>query len=293
MIPPEYRAGYSEKIAYLPDSYLMYDVPSSEGQSFTRAEHGLPETGFVFCCFNNNFKITPSVFDIWMRLLGRVPGSVLWLLAANETSRNNLRAEAERRDVAADRLVFAPRLPLSDHLMRYRCADLSLDTEFYNGHTTTLDSLWAGTPVITCPGKAFASRVAASALLAAGLPDFVVSSWEAYEALAVDLATRPDRLREARDTLSSGAKGCSLFDNRRYARGLEAAYSETPPGRGAGGYSRVGLRGRLDPEARIPKGSRRRGASWSGQRPAVPRTATESRQTPSARRRRVCGPTAS
>lgn len=226
VIPPEYRPGYSEKIAYLPESYLMYDLPRSEGKSYTRAEHGLPESGFVFCCFNNNFKITPSVFDIWMRLLGRVPGSVLWLLAANVTARSNLRAEAERRGVSPDRLVFAPRLPLSDHLMRYRCADLSLDTEYYNGHTTTLDSLWAGTPVITCPGQAFASRVAASALFAAGLPDFVTASWEAYEALAVDLATRPDRLRDAKEILSAAAKDCALFDNRRYARGLEAAYIE-------------------------------------------------------------------
>lgn len=226
VIPPEYRAGYSEKIAYLPESYLMYDVPRAEGQSYSRAEHGLPETGFVFCCFNNNFKITPSVFDIWMRLLDRVSGSVLWLLAANERSRSNLRAEAERRGIVADRLVFAPRLPLSDHLMRYRCADVSLDTEFYNGHTTTLDSLWAGTPVITCPGQAFASRVAASALVAAGLPDFVTPSREAYEALAFDLATHPERLCDARGTLLSGAQDSSLFDNRRYARGLESAFIE-------------------------------------------------------------------
>jgi len=225
VIPPEYRAGYSEKIAFLPESYLMYDVPRTTGQLFTRAEHGLPESGFVFCCFNNNFKITPSVFDIWMRLLDRLPGSVLWLLAANEASKSNLRSEAERRGIVADRLVFAPRMPLSDHLMRYRCADLSLDTEFYNGHTTTLDSLWAGTPVITCPGRAFASRVAASALLAAGLPDFVTASWEAYEALAFDLATGSDRLLAAKETLSSGARDCSLFDNQTYARGLEAAYA--------------------------------------------------------------------
>ncbi len=226
VIPAEFRSGYSEKIVYLPVSFQPNDPKRVVAdRRFTRRELGLPDTGFVFCCFNNNFKIVPFIFDIWMRLLRAVPGSVLWLREVNKEAAQNLRAEAEKRGIAAARLVFAPRMSLlEDHLARQRAADLSLDTCYFNGHTKTSDALWAGLPVITCPGETFASRVAASALVAAGAPELVAPSWQAYEALALELATHPDRLREIRNALAVGRTSCSLFDIGRYTRSLEEAY---------------------------------------------------------------------
>jgi protein O-GlcNAc transferase len=179
----------------------------------------------VFCCFNNTYKITPQFFDIWLRLLKRVPGSVLWLLQSNDLARRNLRREAEQRGVDPDRLVFAPIRPIAEHLARHRHADLFLDTLPCNAHTTASDALWAGLPVLTCAGATFAGRVAASAVTATGMPELVAPSLADYEQLALDLARTPARLRELRDRLECNRATAPLFDMAVYMRNLETAYA--------------------------------------------------------------------
>jgi predicted O-linked N-acetylglucosamine transferase (SPINDLY family) len=223
--PPEHDAFYAEKVVRLPGSYQVNDrqrviAPHSP----TRAACGLPDAGFVFCSFNNNFKITPVVFDIWMRLLQQVPGSVLWLLKANADAHDNLRREAVSRGVDPGRLVFAARVPLAEHLARHRLADLFLDTLPYNAHTTTSDALWAGLPVLTCLGETFAGRVAASLLRAADLPDLVTTSLKEYEALALRLAREPRSLAALRERLHMQRDNCPLFDTDRFCTHLESAY---------------------------------------------------------------------
>jgi len=189
VIPPEDQGFYSEKVVYLPDSYQVNDSKRSVAVPVhARAQWGLPECGFVFCCFNNNFKITPQIFDIWMRLLQQVPRSVLWLLEDNASVYENLRKEAESRGVVPDRLIFAPRLPLHEHLSRHLLADLFLDTRPCNAHTTASDALWAGLPLLTCPGATFASRVAASLLNAVGLPELIARDLYPSGSLALAFA---------------------------------------------------------------------------------------------------------
>ena len=225
LIPIESRRFYTEKIAYLPDSYQPNDSKKIiSDMPVTRREQGLPEQAFVFCCFNNSFKITPDVFNIWMRLLKKVEGSVLWLLEGNAEATNNLRAEADRRGVAPERLIFASRMDLDQHLARHRLADLFLDTLYYNAHTTTSDALWAGLPVLTCPGEAFASRVAASLLTAMEMPELIVRDREEYETLAFDLAADPIRLAKLRQRLQAKRDTAPLFDAPRYARNIESLY---------------------------------------------------------------------
>lgn len=216
---------WTEKLAYLPDNYLIYNNREriAEGAS-GRAGLGLPEQGFVFCCLNNPYKIEPTVFDIWMRLLRRVPGAVLWLLAENAVVERNLRREAVIRGVAAERLVFARFVAHEQHLARYRHADLFLDTLWYNGHTTCADALWAGLPVLTCPGESFPSRVTASLLAAAGLPELIANNLDAYEALALKLARRPGELAHLRERLNANRNSHPLFDTERFVRHLERAY---------------------------------------------------------------------
>jgi len=223
--PMDQQSFFSEKIIHLPHCYQPNDSqkPIAEGCP-SRAAAGLPDQGFVFCCFNNSFKITPDIFDIWMRLLRAIPGSVLWLLDANPTATDNLRREALARDVAPDRLVFAPRLPLPEHLARHRLADLFLDTLPCNAHTTASDALWAGLPVLTCLGSTFAGRVAASLLTAVGLPDLVTASLADYEALARRLAGNPGLLATLRHRLADNRLTTSLFDSARFARDLERAF---------------------------------------------------------------------
>jgi protein O-GlcNAc transferase len=227
LIPEESRRHYAEKIVYLPDSYQANDAKRViADRAFTRDELGLPAAGFVFCCFNNNYKIMPDTFDRWMRILERVPGSVLWLLADNPTAVGNLRREAVRRDVSPERLVFAERISLPEHLARHRAADLFIDTWPYNAHTTASDALWAGLPVLTCAGEGFASRVAASLLTAIGLPELIVSTPERYEDLAVHLATDAQRLAEIKQRLAENRLTAPLFDTQRYTRHIEAAYTK-------------------------------------------------------------------
>jgi protein O-GlcNAc transferase len=222
--PPEQQINFAEKLVTLPGCYQPNGARHAAAAP-ARRDCGLPADGFVFCCFNNSYKITPAFFAIWMRLLGRVPGSVLWLLESNELARRNLRREAEQRGVAPDRLVFAPIAPIAEHLARHRHADLFLDTLPCNAHTTASDALWAGLPVLTCAGTTFASRVAASAVTAAGLPELIAPSPEAYEQLALDLARTPARLRELRERLEQNRATAPLFDIAGYTRSLEAAYA--------------------------------------------------------------------
>jgi protein O-GlcNAc transferase len=219
--------AYSEKIVYLPHSYQPNDSKRAiSAIPVERKDFGLPESGFVFCCFNNTFKITPDVFDVWMRLLSAVGGSTLWMFCENEATAENLRAEAGRRGVSPERLVFASRIPVDEHLGRHRLADLFLDTLYYNAHTTASDALWAGLPVLTCAGSTFAGRVAASLLHAIGLPELVTDSLEAYEKLALKLANDPDLLRDFKSRLAENRRTFPLFDTARYTRDIEAAYAQ-------------------------------------------------------------------
>jgi predicted O-linked N-acetylglucosamine transferase (SPINDLY family) len=226
VIPREHWPYYDEKIVYLPDAYLPTDgsIDIPEGIP-SRAEHGLPENGQVFCAFSHDYKISPRIFAIWMRLLQRNPGSVLWLMSRNEISRRNLQAFAASMEIDLARIVFATRVPrVEDHLARYRLADFFLDTYPYNAHTTTADALMAGIPVVTCMGDAFHARVAGSLVQAAGLPELVTHSLEDYEALAQALAAQPQRVARMKDHLQKTRASNPLFDTPTYCRNLEAIY---------------------------------------------------------------------
>ncbi len=225
LIPEGSREHYSEKVVYLPGSYQVNDSKRSVVETARpREAFGLPPSGFVFCCFNCHYKILPSMFDSWMRILRSVDGSVLWLLTDSPVASVNLRREAEARGVAAERLVPAPRLPPGEHLARHQAADLFLDTFPCNAHTTASDALWAGVPLLTLAGDSFASRVAASLLHAIGLPELVVADQQHYEALAIALATDPDRHRELKRRLAQNRDTALLFDTSAYARHLEKAF---------------------------------------------------------------------
>jgi predicted O-linked N-acetylglucosamine transferase (SPINDLY family) len=226
VLPDEHRAFYSEKVVWLPNSYQANDRNKTiASKSFSRAECGLPEHGFVFCCFNNIYKVTPEIFAHWMKILKRVDGSVLWLVADNAAAVANLKREAEGRGVAGDRLIFADRRPPPEHLARHRCADLFLDTLPYNAHTTASDALWAGLPLVTCVGPTFAGKVAASLLHAVRLPELITSTLEDYENLAVELATSPGKLANLRQKLADHRLTTPLFDTALFTRHLEAAYT--------------------------------------------------------------------
>jgi protein O-GlcNAc transferase len=227
VIPPEDEPYYSEKIVRLPHCYLPNDDRREIGPTPTRAQAGLPESGLVLCAFTNAYKINPPVFDIWMRLLREVPQSVLWLRGMGNEARENLLREAQTRGVEGARLIFAPHVPsMAEHLGRHRLADLYLDTLPYNAHSTACDALWAGVPVLTCAGRSFAARVAASALTAVGLPELITHSLEEYERRALELAQQPQRLQELRTRLEQRRLSSPLFDTARLCRGLEAAYLE-------------------------------------------------------------------
>jgi predicted O-linked N-acetylglucosamine transferase (SPINDLY family) len=226
VIPVESQQYFTEKVAYLPDTYMVNDSKRQiSDRKFTREELGLPETGFVFCCFNNSYKVTPKTFDGWMRILQQVPGSVLWLAENNAISAANLRKEAVARNISADRLVFAKRMEsLADHLARHRLADLFIDTLPFNAHTTASDALWAGLPVLTCIGTTFAGRVAASLLKAIELPELITSTQEDYEAMAVELATNPEKLLAIKEMLYRNRLTTPLFHTIRFSRNIENAY---------------------------------------------------------------------
>lgn len=226
LVPESHAKGYTEKIAYLPNSYQVNDSKRQISEKvFPRIELGLPQSGFVYCCFNNNYKILPDTFESWMRILKQVQGSVLWLFEDNALAAKNLRREANLRGVGADRLVFAKKMALPEHLARHRVADLFLDTLPYNAHTTASDALWSGLPVLTRIGDTFAGRVAASLLTAIGLPELITSTPEAYEALAIELAVNPDKLKVIKRKLAGNRLTTPLFDTRLFARHIEAAYT--------------------------------------------------------------------
>jgi predicted O-linked N-acetylglucosamine transferase (SPINDLY family) len=226
LIPETEQRHYSEKIAYLPCFQANDTQRRIADTTFTRSELGLPQSGFVFCCFNNTYKITPDVFDSWMRILKRVEGSVLWLYEENATVATNLKKEAVLRGINPERLIFAQRIPQAEYLARYKMADLFLDTRPFNAGTTASDALWSGLPVLTCPGEAFAGRMAASLLNAIALPELIASTPEAYEALAVDMATHPEKLKAIKQKLAQNRLTAPLFNTRLFTRHMEAAYQE-------------------------------------------------------------------
>lgn len=225
VLPPAEQQFYAEKVAYLPDSYQVNDGERAiSTRAVGRADVGLPANGFVFCCFNNCYKITPATFAVWMRLLAALSGSVLWLLEDHASASANLRLAAGRAGVDPARLVFAPRLPHAEHLARHRVADLFLDTLPCNAHTTASDALWAGLPVLTAAGTTFAGRVASSLLHAVGLPQLVTDSLASYEALALEIARDAGLLAELKRKLTAQRTTCALFDTVRFCRHIEAAY---------------------------------------------------------------------
>jgi predicted O-linked N-acetylglucosamine transferase (SPINDLY family) len=225
VIPEDHDAFYAERVVRIPGTYQINDNRRAIGQRTpTRGECGLPQNAFVFCCFNNPQKITPEIFDIWMRLLQATEGSVLWLITGIAKAAANLRLEAEKRGVAPERLIFAPKASVADHLARHRLADLCLDTLPYNAHTTASDALWAGLPVLTCLGETFAGRVAASLLKAIGLDALITRTLGEYEALALRLARDPAYLVTLKDRLIRNRDGSLLFDTQRATRHIETAY---------------------------------------------------------------------
>jgi protein O-GlcNAc transferase len=226
VVPEPSRGDYAEKIVYLPHSFQPNDRSRRIAErTFCRAELGLPETGFVFCCFNSVYKIQPPIFGCWMRILRQVPESVLWLAQTDERAAANLRAEAQRGGVDPARLIFAPKMPrIEDHLARYRAAELFLDTLPYGAHATASDALWGGLPLLTIRGNAFAARVGASLLGALGLEELITTSLTEYERLAVALATDRERLEGLRARLAAARLTAPLFDTEGYTRSMEAAY---------------------------------------------------------------------
>jgi len=225
VIPEDQRQHYVEKVVYLPHCYQPNDSQRKISQRvFSRSEVGLPENGFVFCCFNNGYKILPATFDGWMRILQAVEGSVLWLLDHNPVATRNLQREAQARGIDANRLIFAARMPLADHLARHQLADLFIDTLPYNAHTTASDALWAGLPVLTCMGTSFAARVAASLLRTMDLPELITHTQATYESRAIELAMDPDTLRAIKSRVLAHRETSPLFNARLFTRHLEAAY---------------------------------------------------------------------
>jgi len=228
LIPALSEPYYVEKIVHLPNTYLVNDRKRViSDKQWSTQELGLPEDAFVFCCFNNSYKITPETFSSWMRILKAVEGSVLWLFEANPWVSANLRKEAQKQSIDPKRLIFASRIPsLADHLARYRAADLFIDTLPYNAHTTASDALWAGLPVLTLIGQSFAARVAASLLNAIDLPELITHTREEYEALAIELASHPHKLATIKQKLAENRLTTPLFDAPLFTKHLEAAYTQ-------------------------------------------------------------------
>ena len=225
LIPPSNQKYYFEKQLYLPNTYM----PTDNGRKFSkhsilRNNMGLPDSAFVFCCFNNNYKISPKEFDIWMRLLTKVKDSVLWLRKSNQLSDKNIIKEAQKRNIDSSRLVFTDRVSIDDHLSRYKLADLFIDTFAFNAHTTASEALWAGLPVVTKLGKGFAARVAGSLLNAVGLPELITHNENDYEALILELATNPKKLNKIKKKLEVNRLSKPLFNTEQYTKHLENGY---------------------------------------------------------------------
>nr|WP_321821698.1 MULTISPECIES: hypothetical protein [unclassified Burkholderia] len=225
LIPEAYAHFYSEKPLYMPDIYQVSDRKRVSAPAPSRASCGLPEDGFVFCSFNNNYKFTPEVFGAWMRILQRVPASVLWLLADNPWAEANLRKEAARHGIDGGRLVFASRVSPENYLARFAVADLFLDSFPFNAGTTANDALWMGLPVLTLSGRSFASRMAGAMLSAAGIEELITYDLHAYEEKAVALASAPDECERLRKVLNAERRDGVLFDTPRFVNNLEAHFS--------------------------------------------------------------------
>jgi predicted O-linked N-acetylglucosamine transferase (SPINDLY family) len=223
-VPPGAEDRYSEKVLRMPGCYQSNDRKRSAAPTRARADYGLSENGFVFCCFNQTVKITPEVFGRWMNLLRTVTGSVLWLLDDNPWATRNLIAAAQIEGVAGERIVIAPRLPVAEHLARYRAADLALDTFPYTSHTTGSDALWLGCPLVALSGETFASRVSGSLLMSCGLADLITHNLDEYEALAHKLATDAGYLQAVSTRVAEARDRAPLFDSERFTRDLEKLY---------------------------------------------------------------------
>lgn len=227
VVPQAEFPSHSEAAVWMPASYMPTDDRRGVADDVgLRSAHGLPEAGFVYCCFNRTYKIERVLFNAWMRILHAVPGSVLWLLAGNSDTEGNLRAAASAAGIDPERLIFAPRQKKSEHLARHRLADLFLDTHTYNAHTTGADALWAGLPLLTWPGDSFAGRVASSLLRAVGLPELSAPTLADYERMAIELARDGKRLAALRARLAQNRLTMPLFRTELYARQLEAAYQK-------------------------------------------------------------------
>jgi predicted O-linked N-acetylglucosamine transferase (SPINDLY family) len=226
VIPKDKQNYYTENLVYMPNSYMVNDSQiKPSDKTFTRNDLNLPAEGFVFCCFNSIYKITPDVFAGWMRILKAVNDSLLWLPKSNKTAIQNLKQEATRLGVDENRLIFASRLELKeDHLKRIQSADLFLDTLPFNAHTTASDALRVGLPVLTRMGESFTSRVAASLLNAVNLPELITTSQEEYEALAIELATNPKKYKSLKDKLINNLPKAPLYDTPLFTRHIESAY---------------------------------------------------------------------
>ena len=227
LIPSASQKYYSEKQIYLPNAYIPTDNTRKFSDKYiSKKEMGLPESGFIFCCFNNNYKIKSKEFDIWMRLLNNVEGSVLWLRKSNKLSERNLFQQAQERNINPSRLIFADRVPMDIHLSRHKLADLFLDTFTFNAHTTASEALWAGLPVVTKLGQGFAARVSGSLLKALGLKELITNNEEDYEALILELATNQNKLSNIKDKLAANLKSYPLFDTEQYTKHLEIGYKK-------------------------------------------------------------------
>ena len=226
MIPKESQQHYAEKIVYLPSFQVNDSKDLPPDITLTRQDVGLPETGFVFCCFNHTYKFTPAIFDSWARILNAVESSVLIVFANNELSKVNLTNEILKRGVVGERLIFADSIPKPEYLARYRVADLFLDTHPYNAGTTASDALKMGLPMLTMIGQSYQARMGASILTSINLPELITNSPKEYEALAIDLATHPEKLKAIKDKLASNLSTAPLFDTKRFTKNIESAYTQ-------------------------------------------------------------------
>ena len=227
LIPKENQKFFSEKIIYLPDSYQPNDYTKKMSKKvFTREELSLPKNAFVFCCFNQNYKITPNIFNIWMKILKKIEGSVLWLIKDSNEGANNLKKEANKRGINPDKIIFAKRMTISEHLARHKMADLFIDTFPYTAHTTCSDALWSGLPVITLMGQSFASRVSGSLLNAVGLNELITTTEKDYEDLIIRLATDSNQLKIIKNKLEKNKINQPIFNTKLYTKKIESAYKE-------------------------------------------------------------------
>jgi predicted O-linked N-acetylglucosamine transferase (SPINDLY family) len=227
VIPKEHQKHYTEKVVYLPDSYQSnMSMLKISNENFSRNDFGLPENGFVFCCFNNDFKITPTIFQSWMRILSATEDSVLWLFEKNKVTSKNLKQKAVDYGVSKNRIFFSNNLPIEKHLKRIQIADLFLDTSPYNAHTTSSDALRVGLPVITCLGKSFASRVAASLLNSVNLSELITSNRDEYESLAIELATDKNKYHEITQKLAKNISHTPLFNSLLFTKNIEAVFQK-------------------------------------------------------------------